>query len=84
MTTLTKKVETTKADAIAEIKASWPFIDACAVYYGDRFEGCLKQVKPAYQNLDLSKVTMDDPLSTTPADGNIVNEETNETLSMRH
>ena len=42
VTTLTEKVETTKADAIVEIKVSRPFIDASAVYYGDRFEGCLK------------------------------------------
>ena len=42
VTTLTEKVETTKVDAIVEIKAFRPFIDASAVYYGDRFEGCLK------------------------------------------
>ena len=34
--------ETARADAIAEFKAFQPFIDACAVYYGDGFEDCLK------------------------------------------
>jgi len=39
------------------------------VYYGDRFEDCLKQVGSIYPNLDLSKVTMDDSMPTTPAFG---------------
>lgn len=65
-----------RADAIAEFKASQPFINACAVYYGDRFENFLKQVMSVYSNLDLSKVTMDDPLPTTPANGDTISEET--------
>ena len=36
------QVETVKADAITEFKTSLPFIDAYVVYYGDRFEDCLK------------------------------------------
>ena len=63
---LYRQVETVKANAITEFKASQPFIDACAVYYGDRFKDCLKQVKSVYPHLDLSKVTMDDPLPSTP------------------
>ena len=69
------QVETARADAITEFKASQPFIDTCAIYYGDGFEDCLKQVKSIYLNLDLSKVTMDDPLLTTPACGGTVSEE---------
>ena len=63
---------------MAEFKASQPFIDACAVYYGDGFEDCLKQVRSVYPNLDLSKVTMDDPLPTTPTGGNTISEETDD------
>ena len=36
------QVETVRADAITKFKTSLPFIDACVVYYGDRFEDCLK------------------------------------------
>lgn len=54
-----------RADVVNEFKASQPFIDSCAVYYGDGFEDCLKQVKFVYRNLDLSEVTMDDPLPST-------------------
>ena len=42
MTAICGQVETARADAIAEFKASQPFIDACVVYYGDGFEDCLK------------------------------------------
>ena len=69
------QVETARADAIIEFKASQPFIDACAVYYGDGFEDCLKQVRFVYLNLDLAKVTMDDPLPMTLASGNTISEE---------
>ena len=78
LTALCEQVETAKADAITEFKASQPFIDACAVYYGDGFEDCLKQVRSVYLNLDLSKVTMDDPLPMTPAGGNTITEETDD------
>ena len=55
-------METVRADAVAEFKASQPFIDTFTIYYGDGFEDYLKQVKSVYPHLDLSKVTMDDPL----------------------
>ena len=58
-------METDRADTVKEFKASQPFIDSCAVYYGDGFEDFLKQVKSIYPHLDLSKVTMDDPLPLT-------------------
>jgi len=72
------QVEIARADTITKFKASQPFIDACTVYYGDEFEDFLKQVKSVYPNLDLSKVTMDNPLPTTPAGGNTVSEETDD------
>ena len=72
---LCEQVETARANAITEFKASQPFIDACAIYYGVGFENCLKQVRSVYSNLDLSKVTMNDPLPTTLARGDTVNEE---------
>ena len=75
LTTICGQVKTTKVDAITEFKASQPFIDACAVYYGDRFEDCLKQVGSVYPNLDLSKVTIDDPLPTTSIGGDSISEE---------
>ena len=70
-------METTRADAVAEFKASQPYIDSCAVYYSNGFENCLKQVKSIYLHLDLSKVTMDDLLPLTPA-GDTNFEETDE------
>ena len=69
------QVETARADAITEFKASHLFIDACVVYYGDEFKDCLKQVRSVYPNLNLSKVTMDDPLPTTPTRDDTVSEE---------
>ena len=67
-------METARADAVKEFKASQPFIDSYSVYYGDGFENCLKQVKSIYPHLDLSKITMDDPLLSTPANDTILDE----------
>ena len=75
LTALCGQVEMVRADAVIKFKASRPFIDACAVYYGDMFENCLKQVKSVYPHLDLSKVTMDDPLPSTPIGGDTISEE---------
>ena len=67
-------METAKANAVKEFRASQTFIDAYAEYYGDRFKDCLKQVKSIYLHLDLSKVSMDDPLLLTPAGDTILEE----------
>ena len=72
------KVETARADAVTDFRALQLLIDAYTVYYGDRFEDCLKQVKSVFPNLDLSKVTIDDPLLTTPVGGGTVSEETDD------
>ncbi|KAK9994149.1 hypothetical protein SO802_023852 [Lithocarpus litseifolius] len=74
LTALLEQVETAKVDAMNEFKASQPFIDSCAIYYGDWFEDCLKQVKFVYLHLDLSKVTMDNPLLSTPIGDSILRE----------
>ena len=76
LTALLRQVETARADAVTKFKASQPFIDSYAIYYGDEFENYLKQVKYIYPHLDLSMVTMDDPLLSTPA-GDTNFEETN-------
>ena len=70
-------METTRVNAVAEFKASQPYINSCAVYYSNGFENCLKQVKSIYLHLDLSKVTMDDLLPLTPV-GDTNFEEINE------
>ena len=71
LTALLGQVEMARADIMTEFKASQPFIDSCAVYYGDGFEDFLKQVKSIYPHLDLSKVSMDNPIPSTPADDTI-------------
>ena len=76
LTTIYVLVEMARVNTIAEFKASQPFIDACVVYYGDGFKDCLKQVGFVYPNLDLSKVTMDDLMPTTPTFSDTINEET--------
>ena len=72
---LREQMEKAKVDAMVKFRASQSFINACAVYYADRFENCLKQVGSIYPNLDLSKVSIDDLLLTTPAASDTVNKE---------
>ena len=81
LTPLLGWVKTTRADAAREFKASQPFIDSCAAYYGDGFEDCLKQIKSSYLHLDLSKITMDDPLPSTPVSNTLLEEIDNPTES---
>ena len=66
LTALLAQVEIARADTTAEFKTTQSFIDFCAGYYDDGFEDCLKQVTSLYPCLDLSKVTMDNPLPSTP------------------
>ena len=70
-----------RADTITEFKASQSFIDSCAIYYGDEFEDYLKQVKCVYPHLNLSKVTMDNPLPSSLASETIFKEIDNSTQS---
>lgn len=77
------QVEMARVDTVTEFKASWPFIDACAVYSGDEFENCLKQVMFVYPNMDLSKVSMDEFLPSTPF-GDIVYEGIDDSIESEH
>ena len=72
-----EQVETARADVVNEYKASQSFIDSCGGYYVVGFEDCLRQVKFLYPYLDFSKVTMDEPLLSTPV-GNTIQEETDD------
>ena len=83
LTALLEQVEMASANAVTKFKASQPFINSYAVYYGDGFEDCLKQVKSIYPHLDLSKVFMDDPMSLTPAGDTIFYETDNSTQLIR-
>lgn len=65
-----------RADTIKKYKALQSFVDACAVNYGDWFNDYLKQVGSVYRDLNLSRVTMDDPMPTTPTAGDITNDVT--------
>ena len=64
---LLSQVEMAKANVVKEFRASQTFVDYCAKYYGNGFKDCLKQVKSVYPHLDLSKVSMNAPLPSTPA-----------------
>ena len=78
------QVEMTRVDAVEEFKVSQMFIDSCVIYYGSGFEDCLKQVKSVYPSLDLSKVskvTMDNPLPSTPASDTTLGESDDSTKS---
>lgn len=69
-----------KADIVEEFRASKTFIDTCNVYYGDGFEDCLKQVGSFYPDLNLSMITLDDPVSTTLRGGDVVNKEFDDSI----
>ena len=53
-------MQTARADAVRDFKATQSFINFCAGYYGTGFDDCLKQVASAFPELDLSGITMDD------------------------
>lgn len=70
-------MEKVKANIVAKFRALQFFIYACTVYYGDGFDDYLKQVRSVYPNLDLFKISMDDPVLTTPTGSDTVSEESN-------
>ena len=72
--TLCGQVEKAGADVVLEFKVLQSFINSCAEYYGTGFKDYLKQVASAYLDLDLSGITMDDPMSMTLAGNTIVDE----------
>ena len=80
LSTIREQMEKAKTDAVVEFKASQSFIVACTVYYENRFEDCLKQVGSVYPDLDLSKISLDDPIPTTLGGGNIVGGESDDSI----
>ena len=79
--TLHKQVEKAGTDAIVEFKTSQSFIDSSAEYYGTRFEDYLKQVASSFPDLDLSEISMDDPVPSTLAGNTVVGESDDSTES---
>ena len=80
--TLLEQTEKAKVDAVVDFKTLQSFIDVCAIYHGKGFDDCLKQVGFVYLDLDLSKISMDDPVPTTPASGDTVSEETDDSTQL--
>ena len=68
LTTLREQVEKAGAVSVIEFKASQSFIDSCVDYYDTGFDDCLRQVASAFPELDLSRITMDKSVLSTPAD----------------
>lgn len=75
LTTLREQTEKAKADAVPEFRLSQPFFDACGVYYGNRFDDCLKQVGSVYTDLVLSRITIDDIVLQMPRRDDNVSDE---------
>ena len=74
-------MEKARADAVQEFKASQSYIDYCANYYGTGFDDYLKQVTSAFLELDLSGITMEDSVPTTPT-GNTVTDEGDNSIDL--
>ena len=74
-------METARADAVMEFKMSQSFIDSYVEYYGTGFEDYLKQVTSSFPNLDLSRITMDDPVPSTPVGDTVVGDSDDSTES---
>ena len=62
------------ANVVQEFKASQSYINSCSDYYGTEFDDCLKQVASAFPELDLSKIIMEESVSTTPTGDTIAGE----------
>ena len=81
LTALRTQVETAGTDALQKFKTTQSFIDSCAGFYDTRFDDCLRQVALVYPELDLSGITMDDPVLMTPA-GNTVADKVDEPINL--
>ena len=79
--TLRKQVEKARADAVMEFKTLQSFIDSYAEYYGTGFEDCLKQIASSFPELNLSEITMDDPMPSTPTGDTVVGKSDDSTES---
>ena len=74
-------MEKVGADVIMEFKMSQSFIDSYVEYYDTGFEDYLKQVASSFPDLDLSRITMDDPMPSTPVGDTVVGESDDSTES---
>ena len=74
-------MEKARADAVMEFKMSQSFIDLFVEYYGTGIEDYLKQVASSFPDLDLSRITMDDPVSSTPVGDTVVGKSDDSTES---
>ena len=74
-------MEKAGANTVQEFKASQSFIDSCANYYDTGFEDCLKQVESTFPALDLSRITMDAAMPTTPASDIVIGDNDESTKS---
>ena len=81
LTALRAQVETARTDAIQKFKTTQSFIDSYAEFYGTGFDDCLKQMASVYPELDLSGITMDDPVPMTPA-GDTVADKVDEPINL--
>ena len=73
---LREQKERARVDAVAEFCISQPFFDPCGIYYGEGFEDCLKQVRAAHPNLNLSQITIDTIVPPTFEGEDTVSDET--------
>lgn len=78
LATLCKQIDKVKADTVAAFWISQPFFEECGVFYGDKFDDCLKQVVVVYPDLGLSQVAIDDIVPPTPRGVDAISDETND------
>ena len=67
-------MEKAGANVVQEFKVLQSYINSCADYYGTEFDDCLKQVASAFPELDLSRIIMEESMSTTPTGDTIAGE----------
>lgn len=67
---------------MSEFKTSQSFINACAVYYGDGCDDCLKQFGSVYPNLNLSKISINGLVPLTPGGGDTIGVESDDSTYM--
>ena len=76
LASLCEQMKKARANVVAEFHIFQPFFDACGIYYGERLEDCLKQVRVAHPNLDLSQIAIDDTVLPTPRGEDTISDET--------
>lgn len=80
LATLREEMEKAKVDVVAAFYTSQLCFDECGIYYGDRFDDCLKQRMAIYFDLDLSQVAIDETVWLTLGGIDAVSDETNDSV----